>query len=337
MRWSWEEAMEPINIGYDEEEVKKAIASALENFYGSLINKIDAINIKDVMKSKNPYLYRAKSMQTSADIIESILQAFVSSSEETIFGNCFFEPIAIAASGGTKSATKGVDIELHDTDINTKFFIAVKSGTSIFNADSMKKQGENFEEAQRTLRTSGGRIGFSAIVGYAYGTKNESGRGKAKIYEEVAGEEFWEALTGDKDFYTKIISYMDTLPEQYIDDYKTSYSKAYNRLVRDFSIEFCNPDGTINWEKLVEYNSGSPKRKAREELLKNAEAIYNWMISDPMISQKKLQEEISIGGAFVKRAIAYLTEMNIVTKGYNGKTNGWTVNGPFIKDDSYFE
>ena len=43
MRWNWEEAMEPINTSYDEEEVKQAIASALENFYGSLINKIDEI------------------------------------------------------------------------------------------------------------------------------------------------------------------------------------------------------------------------------------------------------------------------------------------------------
>ena len=130
---------------------------------------------------------------------------------------------------------------------------------------------------------------------------------------------------------------MDTLPEQYIDDYNTSYSKAYNRLVRDFSIEFCNSDGTINWEKLVDYNSGSPKRKAKEELLRNAEDIYNWMMINPMISQKKLQEETNLGGAFVKRAIAYLTEMNIVTKGYNGKTNGWTINGPFVQYDSYFE
>ena len=245
--------------------------------------------------------------------------------------------IAIAACGGTKSATKGVDIELHDTDINTKYFIAVKSGTSIFNADSMKKQGENFEEARRTLRTSGGRIGFEAIVGYAYGTKTESGRGKAKIYEEVAGEEFWEAMTGDKDFYKKIISYMDTLPEQYIDNYNTSYNKAYNRLVRDFSVEFCNSDGTINWEKLVEYNSGSPKRKAREELLRNAEEIYERMKKNPMISQKKLQEETNLGVAFIKRAITYLTKMDIVVKGYNGKTNGWTVNGPFVKDESYFD
>ena len=116
------------------------------------------------MKSKNPYLYRAKSMQTSAEIIDSILQAFVSSSEETIFGNCFFEPIAIAASGGNKSATRGVDIELYDADSNTKYFVAVKSGTSIFNADSMKKQGENFAEAQRTLRTSGGRCNLTEYM-----------------------------------------------------------------------------------------------------------------------------------------------------------------------------
>ena len=329
--------MEPINTNYDEEVVKIAIAEAIENFYQALITKINAINIKDIMKSKNPYLYRAKSMQTSAEIIESILQAFVSSSEETIFGNCFFEPIAIAASGGSKSGTKGVDIELMDTDINTKYFIAVKSGTSIFNADSSKKQAENFAEAQRTLRTSGGRVRFEAIVGYAYGTKNETGRGKAKIYEEVAGEEFWEAITGDKDFYTKIISYMGTLPEKYIDDYKTSYAKAYNRLIRDFSTEFCNDDGTINWEKLVDYNSGSTKRKDRELLLSNALEVYNWMKAEPMISQKRIQEVTELQAAAVKRAIAYLLAVNIVAKGYDGKSRGWTINQPFTEDESYFE
>lgn len=91
--------MEPINQNYNEDDVKAAIAKALENFYGSLIAKIDAINIKDIMKSKNPYLYRAKSMQTSAEIIDSILQAFVSSSEETIFGNCFLNQLQLPLLG----------------------------------------------------------------------------------------------------------------------------------------------------------------------------------------------------------------------------------------------
>lgn len=327
--------MEPINTKYNEDDVRAAIASALENFYNSLIAKIDEINIEEVMKSKNPYLYRAKSMQTSSEIVDSILQAYVSSSEETIFGNCFFEPLAIAASGGSKSSTKGVDFELCDEDTNTRFLVAVKSGTSIFNADSKNKQKENFEEARRTLRTSGSRVHCEAIIGYAYGTKNATGRGRACIYEEVAGEEFWEVLTGDKDFYTKIISYMENLPEQYIDSYNTSYSRAINRLVRDFSIEFCNTDGTIDWEKLVDFNSGSQKRKKREELVRNAEDIYRWMMNDPMISKKKIKEETNLGSTYIKRAIAYLTETGIVSKGFNGKSNGWTINGPFVQDDDY--
>ena len=317
--------MEPINISYDQEEVKKAIANALENFYNSLLSKLDAIDIKTIMKSKNPYLYRAKSMQTSADIIESILQAFVSSSEETIFGNCFFEPIAIAACGGTKSATRGVDIELHDTANNIKYFVAVKSGTSIFNADSMKKQGENFEEAQRTLRTSGGRIGFSAIVGYAYGTKTETGRGKAKIYEEVAGEEFWEVLTGDKDFYTKIISYMDTLPEQYLEEYRATYNKAANRLIRDFSIEFCNSDGTINWEKLVDYNSGSPSRKAREALEYDSRNIIKEIRKNLEINKAALKKNCNLSDSRIKKVLTYLIDSGYLVQEKKGNKTRWTI------------
>ena len=45
----------PLNNSYDEQAVIQAIASALETFYGTLIEKIDALNIQKVMKRKNPY------------------------------------------------------------------------------------------------------------------------------------------------------------------------------------------------------------------------------------------------------------------------------------------
>ena len=107
---------------YSEDAVVKAIAEALETFYASLIQKIDGLNIQKVMKRKNPYLYRAKAMQNAAEIVESVLTAFVSSSEETIFGNCFFEPIAIAASGGRKALAEGIDIMLQDVDVDCAVF-----------------------------------------------------------------------------------------------------------------------------------------------------------------------------------------------------------------------
>ena len=36
----------PLNNSYDEQEVIKAIATALETFYANLIEKIDGLNIK---------------------------------------------------------------------------------------------------------------------------------------------------------------------------------------------------------------------------------------------------------------------------------------------------
>lgn len=90
----------PINSSYDEDAIIKAIATALEEFYTALINKVDKLNIKSIIKRKNPYLFRAKAMNGAAQIIDAVLAAFVSSSEETIFGNVFFEPIATAAAGG---------------------------------------------------------------------------------------------------------------------------------------------------------------------------------------------------------------------------------------------
>ena len=139
----------PLNNSYDEQAVVQAIASALETFYGTLIEKIDGLNIQKVMKRKNPYLYRAKAMQSATEIVDSVLTAFVSSSEETIFGNCFFEPIAIAASGGNKALAEGIDIMIQNNETNTISAIAVKSGPSVFNADSKKRQEQNFTAASK--------------------------------------------------------------------------------------------------------------------------------------------------------------------------------------------
>lgn len=311
-----------INDSYNVEEVKQAIANALEHFYDSLINKIDGLDISTIMKSKNPYLYRSKAMQNASEIIDSVLQAFVSSSEETIFGNCFFEPLAIAASNGGKSVAEGIDLEIRNSDRNVLFAVAVKSGTSVFNADSKKKQEDNFLKAKK-LATQG-KMSYEAIVGYAYGQKQESGRGKAKIYQEVAGEDFWTMLTGDKDFYKKIISFMGQLPEQYVDEFKKSYAKAFNRLVRDFSNLFCKEDGSIDWEKLVEYNSSSLERESLEKASRCKEMILSKVNADPKITKKQIASDSDFGEFYINRTIKSLQEDGILTK--DGRT--WIIKLP---------
>lgn len=242
----------PINDTYDEQAVIQAIATALDNFYSALITKIDSLNIKRVIRSKNPYLFRAKAINDATKIIEAILSAFVSSSEETIFGNYFFEPIATVVSGGNKALAEGVDIMIERSD--TIYAIAVKSGTSVFNADSKKRQETNFMAAGKLAQQVKKR--FVPIVGYGYGKKKQTNRGQPRFYLELAGQDFWQKITGDDTFYIKLIQLMDTIPETYIEKYNLSYQKASNRLVREFTIEFCNEDGSIDWEKFVGFNSG---------------------------------------------------------------------------------
>lgn len=248
----------PLNNSYDEQAVIQAIASALETFYGTLIEKIDGLNIQKVMKRKNPYLYRAKAMQSATEIVDSVLTAFVSSSEETIFGNCFFEPIAIAASGGNKALAEGIDIMIQNNETNTISAIAVKSGPSVFNADSKKRQEQNFTAASKLAQQAKAR--YEAYIGYCYGKKKESGRGKPKMYQELAGKRFWTELTGDEDFYIKIIGYMGTMPEKYVADYKESYNRAANRL-----INVSNPVSVLEWEKQMAVRAVRPKDQRNEE------------------------------------------------------------------------
>ena len=37
---------------------------------------------------------------------------------------------------------------------------------------------------------------------------------------------------------------------------KEAYSKAENRMVREFTIKYCKDDGSIDWDTLIKFNSG---------------------------------------------------------------------------------
>lgn len=242
--------IEPLNSSYDEEAVFIAIGKALTEFYTSLTETLDHIDVNKILKRKNPYLYRAKGINNATQIVDGILSAYVSSSEETIFGNSFFEPLAVVVSGGQKAVTEGVDITV-DKD-NTIYSIAVKSGTSVFNADSRKRQEQNFQSAQK--RAQQAHKAFFPVVGYGYGKKKTTPN-KEKFYKELAGKDFWQWLTGDAEFYTKIITYMGTRPDEFAKKFEEAYNKAENRMIRQFTIKYCKDDGSIDWDALIRFNS----------------------------------------------------------------------------------
>lgn len=83
-------------------------------FHQRRLESLAGLSLLKVLKRKNPYLFRAKNLLTAPELVKGILDAHLSSQEETIFGG-FLEELAIyvcqKAFGGRKSSAEGIDLE----------------------------------------------------------------------------------------------------------------------------------------------------------------------------------------------------------------------------------
>lgn len=244
--------------------LEKEISNLLDDFYRRRISKISELKLKDTVKRKNPYLYKAIGVEKASEIVEQLLTAYMSSSDEGIFGNIFFEPLAKFVSGGQVSPSEGVDIAIENDKVYKA--IAVKSGPSVFNAQSKRRQAQDFKALNNRLKKL--QKQFDPIVGYCYGKKKQ--KNPNADFKELAGQDFWAEITGDEDFYLKIIQLMKEKPNQHVDQYKKAWSAAVNRFTKEFVEEFCFDNGAIDWEKLTKFNSGNIEIKNTRKVVKKS-------------------------------------------------------------------
>ncbi len=235
-------------------ELETLVSNCLDAFYKRRLRKLSDLKLKDALKKKNPYLFRAIGIVKAQDLVEKLLSAYMSSSDEGIFGDAFFEPLAKEVSRGAVSPSEGVDVSIESE--KTYKAIAVKSGPAVFNSSSRKRQNQNFQSLKNRLFKLNKH--FDPIVGYCYGKKKARGNTiNAEIFRELAGQDFWAELTGDEEFYIKIIDAMKENPVSHRKAFEEEWGKAINRFTRDFICEFCMPAGDIDWRKLLRFNSGN--------------------------------------------------------------------------------
>ncbi|MCS7191133.1 MAG: PmeII family type II restriction endonuclease [Fimbriimonadales bacterium] len=243
-------------------ELEELVKRCLEDFYRRRTENLRTLRLKQVLRRKNPYLMRAIGLRTAAEVVEYLLQLHTQASDETIFGDAFVEPIALAVSRGRKSSAKGIDLEI-ETETAYKA-IAVKSGPNIFNSSQTARMNDEFQELQNRLRQHLQRLGkqFDPILGCAYGKRNSEPT-KQRRYRLVAGQAFWQEITGEPDFYLKLVRLMRDYPERQRAIYLEEWNKAVNRFTRDLLNEFATEDGELDWEKIVEFNSGTSRGDRR--------------------------------------------------------------------------
>jgi len=236
-------------------DVSQYVEKNIGTFHQKRISGLTDLQLKRVLGKKNPYLFKAKYVLTAQDIIKSITDAFISSQEETIFGD-WLEGLAIFINSkvysGRKSGIPGIDLEFDKDSI--RYIVTIKSGPNWGNSSQMGKLIADFKTAKKTLRTSNSKINVVAVNGCCYGRDNQSDKGE---YFKYCGQKFWEFISGDKELYTKIIEPLGHMAKERNDDFIKSYSQMINKFTKEFANEFCKDNGDIDWDKLVRFNSAS--------------------------------------------------------------------------------
>jgi len=246
--------MKKLNLQKIYEYVEKHISIFHQRRLDYVQNKVDLFKI---LKQKNPYLFKAKNILTAQDLIKGFLDAFLQSQEETLFGD-FIEGLAIFVCdkvyGAKKSELTGIDLEFEKDEII--YIVEIKAGWNWGNSSQIRQLKINFESAKKLLRAKTGKK-VVAINGCCFGKDNKPDKGD---YLKLCGQRFWELISENEKLYIDIVEPIGYKAKEKNEEFYENYAQIINKLTLEFSQKFCD-DGKINWNKLVEYNSGFEKIK----------------------------------------------------------------------------
>ena len=133
----------------DYEELVRLVHRHLASFYSRRVECLNKLELKKILMRKNPYLFRAIGLHDVGELIQNLLSAYSSSSDETVFGNEFFEPLARDLANGKTADGEGVDVLVEKPAKIVAY--AVKSGTSVFNSSSKRDQEQSFAKMRNRL------------------------------------------------------------------------------------------------------------------------------------------------------------------------------------------
>jgi hypothetical protein len=249
------------------EDIARYVEEHIPLFHQRRLDSLTHLQLGRVLKRKNPYLFRAKNVTLASELVKGILDAHLSSQEETLFGG-FLEGLAVfvcrKAFGGRKSSAEGVDLEFERDGV--LYLVSIKSGPNWGNSSQIKKMVQNFRKAKQILRTNAPTRNVVAVNGCCYGTEPAEDKGD---YLKKCGQSFWSFISGDDTLYTRLIEPLGRRAKERNEAFLHEYAKVVNRFTEEFIGQFCLEDKSIDWERLVRFVSGRPQpSEARGKTLK---------------------------------------------------------------------
>lgn len=240
----------------DLNEVVDYVEKNIGLFHQRRLQCLERIELHQILKRKNPYLFKSKDISTSEALVKTILDVFLSSHEETIFGE-FLEGLAIFICGkiygGRKSSAEGIDLEFEKENI--KYIVTIKSGPNWGNSGQINKMRTDFKKAKKILGTNAPKMNIVAVNGCCYGRDNQPDKGD---YLKYCGQKFWEFISGNENLYIQIIEPLGHKAKERNKEFVESYTVLINKFTFEFAKDFVE-NGKINWEAIVRFNSSINK------------------------------------------------------------------------------
>jgi len=240
------------------DDVKEYVNDHVVDFHRRRIKSLEELRLEKLL-TKNPYLFKAKNLRTPELLVRDLLSAFLSSSEEKLFGD-FLEGLAVFVAertcGGHKSTAQGVDLEFFNN--GTHYVVSIKSGPNWGNSSQQSKLEQDLKTATARLKQARRNLNVQSVLGICYGkTKTTFIRG----YMKIVGQNFWYFISENLNLYTDIIEPIGHRAREH----NESFEKERDKIISRFSIEMGNTffdakTGELDWVKLVQYNSGNYNR-----------------------------------------------------------------------------
>ena len=224
-------------------DVEADIDRLLHGFTDDLRKKLTADPL-GILRRKNPFLFRVRAGDDAHELTRMVIDAYLSSSEETKFGN-IMEEIAISicghAKGGAKSAAEAIDLEYDEG--NQRTIIQIKSGPNWGNSSQRQKLVDNFRSAQRRLRQTG--VTARCIEGICYGRSGEKDLG---THVQLIGRAFWDDISGRSDTDWLVLQ---ALGKHADNGLNAPREEANERMLEILKRYGAVHNGKIDWNKLL--------------------------------------------------------------------------------------
>lgn len=207
-----------------------------------------------MIRGKNPFLFRARTTGNANGLVESIIAAYLSSSEETMFGHVLEDIVITICSKalcGWKSGIEGVDLEWNEN--STRCIAQIKSGPRWGNASQRKKLVQSLQAATKVLRQGNMRLNVRCIEGICYGPDEEKDLGS---HIRITGPSFWKTISGWEGTAGQVL---DVIGKHSVNGLQEPKETASTRMVEYLEAHGVIGDGgAVRWEVL--YNLLSLKK-----------------------------------------------------------------------------